>query len=127
QQPLVVALTQAAGISTLHETVYEKRLGFTSALNDMGARIQAYPALLGRSRCRFGRSNYHPSAVLSGPHELPAADITAPDLRGGFSHLIAALGAEGPSTLRGIDLIARGYESFREKLSALGAEYWEEG
>ena len=127
QQPLVVALTQADGISILHETVYENRLGFTSALNDMGARIQVYRECLGGSCCRFGRSNYNHSAVVSGPHALHSADITVPDLRGGFSYLIAALGAEGASTIRGIDLIDRGYESFREKLSALGAEYWEEG
>ena len=127
QQPLVVALTQADGISILHETVYENRLGFTSALNDMGARIQVYRECLGGSSCRFGRSNYNHSAVVSGPHALHSADITVPDLRGGFSYLIAALGAEGASTIRGIDLIDRGYESFREKLSALGAEYWEEG
>ena len=125
QQPLVVALTQADGISILHETVYENRLGFTRALNDMGARIQVYRECLGGSSCRFGRSNYNHSAVVSGPMSLHAADITVPDLRGGFSYLIAALGAEGVSTIRGIGLIDRGYESFRDKLTALGAEYWE--
>jgi UDP-N-acetylglucosamine 1-carboxyvinyltransferase len=125
QQPLVVALTQADGISILHETVYENRLGFTSALNDMGARIQVYRECLGGSSCRFGRSNYNHSAVVSGPKALHAADITVPDLRGGFSYLIAALGAEGVSTIRGIGLIDRGYESFRDKLTALGAEFWE--
>jgi len=49
-----------------------------------------------------------------------------PDLRGGFSHLIAALAADGRSTVRGIKLIDRGYESFREKLAALNADV-EEG
>ena len=49
-----------------------------------------------------------------------------PALRGGFSYLIAALGAEGESTIHGIDLIDRGYEQFREKLTALGATYWED-
>src|SRR5699024_1338587 len=125
--PLVVALTQADGISILHETAYENRLALTSALNDMAARIQGYRECLGASSCRSGRSNYSHSAVVSGPHALHAADITVPDLRGGFSYPIAALGAEGTSTIRGIDLIDRGYESSREKLSALGAEYWEEG
>ncbi|EWS82504.1 UDP-N-acetylglucosamine 1-carboxyvinyltransferase [Brachybacterium phenoliresistens] len=126
QQPLVVALTQAEGISIVHETVYENRLGFTSALNDMGAKIQVYRECLGGSSCRFGRSNYNHSAVISGAKALHGADITVPDLRGGFSYLIAALGAEGVSTIRGIDLIDRGYESFRDKLTALGAEYWED-
>src|SRR5699024_1966692 len=127
QQPLVVALTQADGISIVHETVYENRLGFTSALNDMGAHTQVYRECLGGSSCRFGRSNYNHSAVISVPKPLRGADITVPDLRGGFSYLIAALGAEGVSPIRGIDLIDRGYESFREKLTALGADYWEDG
>ena len=46
-----------------------------------------------------------------------------PDLRGGFSYLIAALAAEGQSTVHGIELIYRGYERFSEKLDALGADY----
>jgi UDP-N-acetylglucosamine 1-carboxyvinyltransferase len=45
-----------------------------------------------------------------------------PDLRGGFSHLIAALAAKGQSTVRGIGLIDRGYENFQDKLEALGAD-----
>ena len=45
-----------------------------------------------------------------------------PDLRGGFSHLIAALAANGPSDVRGISLIDRGYADFRGKLAALGAQ-----
>lgn len=126
QQPLVVALTQADGISIVHETVYENRLGFTDALNDMGARIQVYRECLGGSSCRFGRRNFNHSAVISGAKTLHAAQITVPDLRGGFSYLIAALGAEGVSGIHGIDLIDRGYELFREKLTALGAEFWED-
>ncbi|MGY5764829.1 UDP-N-acetylglucosamine 1-carboxyvinyltransferase [Brachybacterium sp. DNPG3] len=126
QQPLVVALTQADGISIVHETVYENRLGFTEALNAMGARIQVYRECLGGSSCRFGRRNFNHSAVISGPTPLRGAEITVPDLRGGFSYLVAALGAEGESTIHGIDLIDRGYELFRDKLTALGAEFWED-
>lgn len=126
QQPLVVALTQAEGISIVHETVYENRLGFTEALNDMHARIQVYRECLGGSKCRFGQRNFKHSAVISGPKALRGADITVPDLRGGFSYLVAALGAEGVSSIHGIDLIDRGYESFRDKLAALGADFWEE-
>ena len=59
----------------------------------------------------------------SGPTPLAAADIVVPDLRGGFSHLIAALAAKGTSSVKGIDLIDRGYEHFTEKLTALGAEF----
>ena len=46
-----------------------------------------------------------------------------PDLRGGFSYLIAALAAEGTSTVRGVELIYRGYEQFLDKLDAVGAHY----
>ena len=121
QQPLVVALTQTEGLSIVHETVYENRLGFTDALRDMGARIQTYRECLGGSPCRFGRANFRHSAVISGPTPLRPAEITVPDLRGGFSYLIAALAAEGQSTVHGIDIIYRGYERFSEKLDALGA------
>ncbi len=122
QQPMVVALTQAEGVSVVHETVYENRFGFTEALNQMGAHIQVYSECLGSKKCRFGRENFFHSAVIQGPTPLHAADIEVPDLRGGFSHLIAALAAEGESTVRGIDIINRGYEHFMHKLSALGAD-----
>lgn len=121
QQPLVVALTQAEGLSIVHETVYENRFGFTSALRQMGANIQVYRECLGGTPCRFGQKNYYHSAVISGPTPLHAADIVVPDLRGGFSHLIAALTATGTSTVSGIDVISRGYEHFIRKLRELNA------
>ena len=97
QQPMVVALTQARGLSIVHETVYERRLGYTDALNQMGATIQTYRECLGGTPCRFGRRNFKHSAVIAGPSKLHAADLVIPDLRAGFSHLIAALAAEGTS------------------------------
>jgi UDP-N-acetylglucosamine 1-carboxyvinyltransferase len=122
QQPMVVALTQARGLSIMHETVYEKRLGYTEALNRMGATIQTYRECLGGTPCRFGRRNFMHSAVISGPSKLHAAELVIPDLRAGFSHLIAALAAEGTSKVHGIRLIHRGYEDFEAKLAALGAQ-----
>ncbi len=121
QQPLVVALTQADGLSIVHETVYENRLGFTRALVKMGAHVQLYRECLGDRACRFGQRNFTHSAVISGPTPLHAAEIEVPDLRGGFSHLIATLAAQGTSTVHGIGIIDRGYEAFRDKLGALGA------
>jgi UDP-N-acetylglucosamine 1-carboxyvinyltransferase len=121
QQPLVVALTQARGLSIMHETVYEQRLGYTDALNQMGATIQVYRDCLGGTPCRFGRRNFKHSAVIAGPSKLHAADLVIPDLRAGFSHLIAALAAEGTSRVYGVNLIDRGYEHFEGKLAALGA------
>ena len=123
QQPLVVALTQANGLSIVHETVYENRFGFTDALRQMGAQIQIYKDCLGGHPCRFGQRNYLHSAVISGPTELHAADIRVPDLRGGFSHVVAALAAEGPSNVSNVQLISRGYERFIQKLGDLGADF----
>ncbi len=123
QQPLVVALTQATGLSIVHETVYENRFGFTEALVQMGAQIQIYRECLGGNPCRFGQRNFYHSAVISGPTKLHGADIRVPDLRGGFSHMVAALAAEGTSNVTNVQLISRGYEHFLDKLKALGADF----
>ncbi len=122
QQPFVIALTQAAGVSIVHETVYEERFGYVEALNRMGAQIQIYRECLGRIPCRFGQRNYQHSAVIVGPTPLHGAEINIPDLRAGFSYVIAALTAEGTSTLTNTNLIRRGYENLSPKLHALGAE-----
>ncbi|HSZ69163.1 MAG TPA: UDP-N-acetylglucosamine 1-carboxyvinyltransferase [Solirubrobacteraceae bacterium] len=122
QQPFVVALTQAMGVSIVHETVYEDRFGYTSALNDMGAQIQLYRECLGGRKCRFGRRNHLHSAVVVGPTPLRGTEIHIPDLRAGFSYVIAALVADGLSTITNVGLIRRGYEHFEDKLLALGAE-----
>jgi len=122
QQPMVVALTQARGLSIVHETVYERRLSYTDALGTMGATIQVYRDCLGGTPCRFGRRNFLHSAVIAGPTKLHAAELTIPDLRAGFSHLIAALAADGTSKVHGVNLIDRGYEDFETKLAALGAQ-----
>lgn len=122
QQPLVVALSQAEGVSIVHETVYENRFGFTDALVRMGANIQVHRECLGSVPCRFGQRNFLHSAVISGSTQLRGADIHVPDLRGGFSHLIAALAATGSSRVTGIDVINRGYEHFLDKLTGLGAD-----
>jgi UDP-N-acetylglucosamine 1-carboxyvinyltransferase len=121
QQPLVVALTQARGLSIVHETVYERRFGYTQALTAMGATIQVYRECLGGTPCRWGRRDFLHSGVIAGPSKLHAADLVIPDLRAGFSHVIAALAAEGTSRVYGANLISRGYEDFEAKLAALGA------
>lgn len=123
QQPMVVVLTQANGVSIVHETVYENRFGFTNVLRQMGASIQLHRECLGSTPCRFGQRNFLHSAVISGPAELKGTDFNIPDLRGGFSHLIAALAAEGTSRATGLEIINRGYERFVDKLDNLGAEF----
>jgi len=123
QQPLVVALTQAHGRSLVHETVYENRFGFTEALNAMGASITVVPGGLPTPTRRVPRRPLEQSAVIEGPTPLHGADIEIPDLRGGFSHLIAALTARGRSRVSNLGLIGRGYERFIDKLTDLGAEF----
>ena len=123
QQPLIVALTQAEGVSVVHETVYENRLGFTSALVEMGADIVVHSDGLESVTRRVPRRKLEQAAVISGPTALHAADVRVPDLRGGFSYLIAALAAEGTSTVSNLGLISRGYERFVQKLEDLGADF----
>ncbi len=122
QQPFSILLTMVPGASIVHETVYEDRFGYVDALNKMGANIQLYKECLGGHTCRFGEKTYVHSAVITGPTSLKGADITIPNLRAGFSYVIAALAATGTSTLRNISLIRRGYEDFEDKLAALGAQ-----
>jgi UDP-N-acetylglucosamine 1-carboxyvinyltransferase len=123
QQPLVVALTQAQGVSTVHETVYENRLGFTQALNQMGADIVVHPKGIDSPDRRVPRRSLEQAAVITGPTPLHGADVEVPDLRGGYSYVIAALAAEGESVVRNIGIIRRGYEKFLTKLRALGADF----
>ncbi len=123
QQPFVLVLTQAQGVSIVHETVYEDRFGYVSTLNRMGAQIQLYQECLGSMNCRFGQQNILHSAAVLGPTPLKGIEMTIPDLRAGFCYVIAALVAEGVSTLRNIRLIRRGYERFYEKLGNLGADF----
>ncbi|MDI9335769.1 MAG: UDP-N-acetylglucosamine 1-carboxyvinyltransferase, partial [Gammaproteobacteria bacterium] len=122
QQPLVTALTQAKGISLVHETVYESRFGFVEQLNKMGANIKISQDCIG-SRCRFGRLNHSHSAIIAGPTTLIGQTMEVPDLRAGFSYVIAALVAKGTSHIQRIELIKRGYDQFSEKLQALGANF----
>lgn len=123
QQPLIVALTQAHGESVVHETVYENRLGFTQALVQMGADIVVHPNGIDAPGRRVARRDLEQAAVINGPTSLTGADITVPDLRGGYSHVIAALAAEGESTVRNVGIIRRGYEKFFAKLEAVGADF----
>ena len=127
QQPLMVALTQAHGTSIVHETVYENRFGFTEALNEMGADIVVYKNGLPNHPRRVARRDFEQAAIITGPTKLHGADIRVPDLRGGFSHLIAALSAEGQSTVSNVGIISRGYEHIIEKLATLDADFVYEG
>ncbi|MEN4041547.1 MAG: UDP-N-acetylglucosamine 1-carboxyvinyltransferase [Anaerolineaceae bacterium] len=122
QPPFVVLLTQANGMSVLHETVFESRFGYVAELQKMGADIALYDTCLGNALCRFRSSNYRHSCVIKGPSRLRGSDIVVPDLRAGFTYLIAAIIGEGKSTIQGIEHIERGYEDLEECLRSLGAQ-----
>lgn len=122
QQPFTLALTQAIGSSIVHETVYEERFGYVKILNDMGADIQLSKDCLGGTTCRFNNRNYSHSAIIHGKTPLIPQEIVVPDLRAGFTYVIAALVADGVSTITNVQTIYRGYEFFVEKLRSLGAE-----
>lgn len=122
QQPFAVMLTQAEGLSVIHETVYENRFGYTEELKRMGAEIQLYNYCLGNKPCRFSGRDYKHSCVIKGKSRLQGKEIAIPDLRAGFSYLIAAAIAEGTSVISGVEYIERGYENIFEKFKGLGAD-----
>jgi UDP-N-acetylglucosamine 1-carboxyvinyltransferase len=122
QQPFVMLLTQSDGVSIVHETIFEDRFGYTEALNNMGANIQLHSDCLGSKECRYKHQNFKHSCIVVGSTPLKAADIEIPDLRAGFSYILAALMAKGRTTVTGIEHIERGYENIIEKLKGLGAD-----
>jgi UDP-N-acetylglucosamine 1-carboxyvinyltransferase len=121
QQPFTVLLTQARGMSVIHETVFDDRFGYTAELNRMGADTGLFNKCLGEIACRFKERDFQHSCVIRGPTRLSAAELVMPDIRAGCSYILAALCAEGTSTVRGIEHIERGYEHLDAKLRALGA------
>jgi UDP-N-acetylglucosamine 1-carboxyvinyltransferase len=120
QPPLIVLMTQAEGMSVIHETVYEDRLGYVESLTQMGGEIELFDTCLGGPACRFHDTNAKHSAVVRGVSKLQGAEVTIPDVRAGFSSVIAAAVADGPSTLHGIHHLERGYHRPFETLSSLG-------
>lgn len=122
QQPFLILLTQAAGTSVMHETVYEDRFGYTEELNAMGANIAVFSKCLGELPCRYNGQGHPHSAIISGPTPLHGITLKVRDLRAGMAHLIAALVAEGESVIEGIEEIDRGYEDLDARLMKLGAD-----
>lgn len=106
QAPFTVLMTQAEGISLIHETIYEGRLFYTDKLNQMGAHI---------IMCDPHR------VIVNGPAKLSGKKIESPDLRAGMALLIAGLIAEGKTAVENIYQIERGYENIVSRLKELGA------
>ena len=106
QQPLVTLLTQAKGKSEVVETIYENRFMNTVYLNKMGANISV------KDR----------TATILGPNKLHGEVVEATDLRGAASLLLAALKADGKTTINNVEHLLRGYADIIEKLNNLGAK-----
>jgi UDP-N-acetylglucosamine 1-carboxyvinyltransferase len=111
QQPFAVLLTQADGISVIHETVYEKRFGYLRALEQLGAKTQLTTHCLGGTPCRYADKNHEHSAIIVGPTPLLSSEqpIIIPDLRAGLAYVIAAAIAKGKTMVQGIHFLERGY------------------
>lgn len=122
QQPFTILLTQANGMSVVHETIYEDRFGYTSALTGMGAHVGLYTKCLGEIPCRFREKQHVHSCVVRGPTPLHGTTLHIPDIRAGCSYILAALCAHGTSRVFGIEHIERGYEDLHLKLRGLGAK-----
>ena len=106
QQPFVSLLTQAEGISHMEENIYENRFMNIPYLNEMGANISVDGKV----------------ATIKGKTKLKGKTVKATDLRAGASLLVAALIAEGETTITDINHILRGYEEIVEKLTNAGAK-----
>jgi UDP-N-acetylglucosamine 1-carboxyvinyltransferase len=102
----IVTATQCDGMILMFEKMFESRLFFVDKLISMGARIVL---------CDPHR------AIVAGPSQLKGAFVSSPDIRAGMAMLLAALCAEGSSTIDNADQIERGYERIDERLGALGA------
>ena len=122
QQPLAVLLTQAHGISTIHETIYEDRFAFALDLNEMGAKIKVTTECPPNDPCRLSGKNHYHFATIEGPTPLTSKNLTVRDLRSGMVDILAALVASGVSEVDGVEEIDRGYERIDERLRQLGAD-----
>ena len=123
QQPFMVLLTQAEGISILHETIFEDRLSYSRYLNQMGADIHIHSTCLGEAPCRFKNKNHGHSAIIYGPTPLHAGQFKMPaDIRAAMCLVIAGLVAEGSTYLGNFFELQRKYDHLLDKLKQMGAD-----
>ncbi len=107
---ILVMATQAKGNVLIHQKMFESRLFFVDNLIDMGAQIIL--------------CDPHRATIMGLDRRMPLRGIqmTSPDIRAGVSLLIAALSAQGSSTIHNIEQIDRGYQNIEKRLNALGAD-----
>ena len=106
QQPIVALLSVCKGYSIVEETIYENRFNNVEYLNKLGAKITINKTKL----------------KIEGVSKLKGNVIEATDLRAGACLLLAALKAEGETTIKNADYILRGYENITQKLQNIGAK-----
>lgn len=120
QPPLVVLCTRAHGMSVVHETIFEDRLGYIDALQHMKAEIELFEQCLVGEACQFAETGALHSALIRGVSPLEGAEVEMPDIRAAFGYLIAAAAANSPSILHGVHHLERGYDHVFDKFSELG-------
>jgi len=127
QGPWTVLMTQAQGVSTVHETIFEGRFSYVSELKKMGADITFYKPEV-KDPQDFYNFNYQKNSngtyqaiKIKGPVSLHDAILNSSDIRAGATLVIAALTASGESHISGINHIERGYEDIDKRLQKLGA------
>ncbi len=127
QQNWVVLMTQAEGVSTVHERVFENRFAFVTELQKLGANIEFDPAPVANPK-QYYHFTYDPEKVykqaikIYGPQQLHSGVLTVTDLRAGATLAIAALLVPGESIVNGVSILERGYERFVEKVTKLGGD-----
>lgn len=130
QGPWAILMTQAEGVSTIHETVFENRFGYVEELRKLGAHIEFFQPDVKNPKeiYQFGISseeeltNLMQAIRITGPTKLHNGALAATDIRAGASLVIAACVAEGESVILGASHIDRGYEKIEVQLAALGAD-----
>lgn len=127
QAPWAVFMTQTAGVSTIHETVFEGRFSYVQELQKMGAKIEFFdpkvtdPEAFYNFNWEDRKEGYHQGIRITGATRLHNAVMSVDDIRAGATLVLAALVAEGESYLHGVERIDRGYEKIEERLTQLGA------
>lgn len=124
-----IFMTQASGVSTIHETIYENRFSYVKELIKMGAQLKFYEPEV-TSPHEFYNFNFdtadenhrNQGLRIYGKTKLHNAVLDVADLRAGATLVMASLIAGGESTIYGIEHIERGYEDFDKRLQALGAD-----
>jgi UDP-N-acetylglucosamine 1-carboxyvinyltransferase len=103
---MAAALTQAEGVSLIHERVFDNRTLYVGELRSLGARL----------------TTGGQSVIIEGPSPLTGTSVRALDIRAGAAVMIAGLAASGETEVRDIGHLDRGYSGLQERLRALGAD-----